>query len=592
MSENKSDYIYDGHIDLDVSQIPQLDGNDSGDDARDNLIVGAVTKTVDIRRRAAKFELNQRKQTAGIYRDAQIEDFKLVHKDHDKNINIECNSGFYVQVAKPTVSSLSHDPVPPALGFSIVCDSMTQNHDALGLEFNLTIFLRIVHDNGNSNKVTIHTHNSTRCIQVQGGSSMPDRSTSALWFVKNVLYDKFQSLAKARSYNIASINQAITAAGNPSGLAPSKKCGLCDRNLDARSFPINCQLCKKWFHKTSCYKAHRCMNTSYQTQTVSTTASSIFGSSSSSSPAIQSLPSSASSSINTSTNPTSTTTTCFSITTTSSTPSSSTPMSTSTLTSTSQSLASRSLIITVPSSNISTRASTSDISPPASLNVNAPLFLPPPPLTKKTRQTQNPSSFTPERAEIESLKIELSFARTKIADLTTKNKDNEQTINIYSQKIKLLEQNRREFVQQKYFSAADSSSKPSSDMSLTLDCDCKIRAQITKNTLNINDISQKLCHEASLGSRTSPPSLVTSSDASKAAVDSNNQKTDTDPVLVLTQPDGHDRHDEKDDHSHVEPKDVTVNLTNDKGPESDHESDFDFSESFERPVDSPKIDLN
>ena len=62
MSENKSDYIYDGHIDLDVSQIPQLDGNDSGDDARDNLIVGAVTKTVDIRRRAAKFELNQRKK--------------------------------------------------------------------------------------------------------------------------------------------------------------------------------------------------------------------------------------------------------------------------------------------------------------------------------------------------------------------------------------------------------------------------------------------------------------------------------------------------------------------------------------------------
>ena len=38
------------------------------------------------------FELNQAKQTAGIYKDALIQDFKLVHKDQDTNI-IECSSG-------------------------------------------------------------------------------------------------------------------------------------------------------------------------------------------------------------------------------------------------------------------------------------------------------------------------------------------------------------------------------------------------------------------------------------------------------------------------------------------------------------------
>ena len=130
---------------------------------------------------------------------------------------------------------------------------------------------------------------------------------------------------------------------------------------------------------------------SYPTRpvSVSTTASAISRSSPSSSPAIQSLPSLALFSINTSLQSTSTTTTYSSLTNSSSTPPSSTLICAPTSTSTSQSFASRSLVITVPSLDSSTRFSTSDISPPASMNVNAPSFLPPPPQTKKTRQTQN-----------------------------------------------------------------------------------------------------------------------------------------------------------------------------------------------------------
>ena len=87
------------------------------------------------------------------------------------------------------------------------------------------------------------------------------------------------------------------------------------------------------------------------------------------------------------------------------------------------------------------------------LNPNAHQFLPqPPPNVRKPRQTQNGSSFTPEKAEIESLKIELGYARTKVVDLQTKNQDHEHTISIYSQKIKLLEGSRLDALHNKYFS--------------------------------------------------------------------------------------------------------------------------------------------
>ena len=51
----------------------------------------------------------------------------------------------------------------------------------------------------------------------------------------------------------------------------------------------------------------------------------------------------------------------------------------------------------------------------------------------------------------------------------------------------------------------------------------------------------------------------------------------------------HIQPEEVDDNNHI---DVAVDLTNEIGLESEHESDFDFSASFETPVDSPKVDLN
>ena len=611
--KNKYHDIYDRVGALDVPPIPQYDGNDSVDEATNDLIVGFGTNNTNIRTRTAQFELNQRKQTAGIYRDAQIEDFKVTYNDHGKNVNIECNSGFYAQVAKPTLSSLANDPIPPVLGFSIVCDNITKNIDALGHEFNLTVFFRVVQSNGNSTKVTVHTHNSKRCVQVQGGSAMPDRSTSAMWFVKNVLYCQFHDLAKAKSFSIAGFNQAITSAGNNPG-KDSKKCGFCDRKLDARSYPVNCSNCIKWFHKTNCHKAHKCMSpslsasTSVSSSVVSlpqSTCAASAGSRSTSScnsfqqPTTKSTPVTTTSSLtiftSCSTNP--------ALLRTSSTPQnlsasiSATPNPHSSIT--------RSLVITVPTSIPSSPVSTSDTSPPSYLNADAPPYHPPPPppppQSKKARQTQHLSTFSPEKAEIESLKIQLSFARTKIADLETKNEDHEQTINIYAQKIKLLHNSQMEVLQEKYFPTKLADSSPPSNKPISLDCDCKIRAQIVRNTLNNKDISQRLHHDQDPTSAPKNSSTAAANSVNTAGSVPLSTSTSSPTTLLLSESSSYSgpppriiQADVADNHTgtnQIKPTSAPA-ATEAVVLESDHESDFDFSESFEVPVESPQVCLN
>ena len=90
ISLNKDNSLYD------LSPIHQLDGNMSLD---------SIKSSSNVRTRVANFELNIAKQVAGISRDAKTRDFTITSNDENRNINIECSSGFYAQVAKPTVYS-------------------------------------------------------------------------------------------------------------------------------------------------------------------------------------------------------------------------------------------------------------------------------------------------------------------------------------------------------------------------------------------------------------------------------------------------------------------------------------------------------
>ena len=210
--------------------------------------------------------------------------------------------------------------------------------------------------------------------------------------------------------------------------------------------------------------------------------------------------------------------------------------------------------------------------------------------------TQNISNFTPERAEIESLKIELGYARTKITDLQTKIADREQTLNIYSQQIKLLEESRTNTLHEKYFPNSNSNSDSSNirataDVSLSLDCSCKIRAQISRNSANLRDIDIK-CLTAmekiekkldNLHSKPVPsaPHLSTPVAQSSCPPRASFAHSSTTPSQPTNNPSPTQ---ETNLHS-MENRDLESSPYN--------ESEFDFSESFSAPTDSsPKIDLN
>ena len=484
MSENIDVENYD--YDPELFKIAQYDGNDTLDIEN----AGAVCANKNysgVRTRVAEFELNRAKQTASICKDALIKDFKVVTKDQDRNINIECSSGFYAQVAKPTLCSLSQDHIPPILGISVFCEDVTRSLDSLGHEFNRTMFFKL-QVNDIVRKATVHVHHSSRLVQIQGGALMPDKSTAASWFVRNILYGKFQILAKAKSYSIASFNTTITSMGDSIMNTSKSSCGSCDIVFDSRSKPVYCLQCVRWYHKTNCYRGHRCRRTfSHQSS------SNISGDSASHS-ALRADPSNPTVAVPSAISPLG-------------------PISTSNAspqTAGSSSLTSTTLTsqnrepLSQPALSIVTPVPDSQRSPPPPRTVPPPLdpdaqqfqprALPPPRLGKKTKAKQNAADLTPEKAEIESLKIELSYARAQIIDLETKNNDKDKTIKIYSQKLKIFEENRLNSLDEKYF-ATTAPTPQSSDSSRSSDCSCQIRSKISRNETNLKDLDLKITLE-------------------------------------------------------------------------------------------------
>ena len=125
------------------SPLRQVDGNISVESPPNSDIVPQSVRT-----RIAKFELNQSKQTAAILKDASVDDLKIFYKDSNKNINLECSSGFYAQVAKPVVHALTQDVIPCSEGFLVKLDNVIRNLDTAGNEYNLTIFFSIKQSSG------------------------------------------------------------------------------------------------------------------------------------------------------------------------------------------------------------------------------------------------------------------------------------------------------------------------------------------------------------------------------------------------------------------------------------------------------------
>ena len=521
--------------------IPQCDGNDSISEDEVTAPVSVPTNPAIVQTRVANFELNNAKQTAGIYRDAHVKDFTITAKDNNKNINIECSSGFYTQVAKPTLCSLAQDNIPAVLGVTIFCENLTNNLDRNNLEFNRTMFFKL----GGNKKVTVHVHHSTRLVQVQGGSSMPDGSPAAAWFVKNVLQGKFLLLAKSKSYNISKFNDAITSISNKGAIAKNL-CGSCLKVLDSRSTPLYCFQCTKQFHKTTgCFRGHKCYktqvsssqfspNTPAASTSVSITAMPTGSLSLCSSPPPTTVPPTNSPSnaaiqaqsislLPTSTPtapspPITSSTRCLPYTSYSSLtivpPAVSLISTLSSCTSSyyQTSTTNMSQLTTIPMVPSYTTATSLTSSTPlvSSLDPDAPLFQSqnarPHKSTGRTNKKQNSPELSSEKAEIESLKIELGYARTKIVDLEAEVNDHRNTIKIYTHKIKVLEANRSSFLSEKYSYTDSSSSLPNSDSSSSPECSCQVRAKIAQHERRLKELELRISEmQQKVSTATLPP---------------------------------------------------------------------------------------
>ena len=256
---------------------------------------------------------------------------------------------------------------------------------------------------------------------------MPDKSTAASWFVRNILYGKFQILAKAKSYSITSFNTTITSMGDSIMNTSKSSCGSCDIVFDSRSKPVYCLQCVRWYHKTNCYRGHRCRRTFSDHSSTNTSVDSASHS------ALRADPPNPTVAVPSATSP------LGPISTSNASPLTSILAGSSSLTSTTLAIQNREPL-SQPALSIVTPVSDSQRSPPPPRTVPPPLdpdaqqfhprALPPPRLGKKTKAKQNVADLTPEKAETESLKIELSYARVQIIDLETKNNDKDKTIKI------------------------------------------------------------------------------------------------------------------------------------------------------------------
>ena len=129
---------------------------------------------------------------------------------------------------------------------------------------------------------------------------------------------------------------------------------------------------------------------------------------------------------------------------------------------------------------------------PSSLNPKAPVFFSRSSRSAKQRQSQQKTtegSYTKEKAELDSLQIQLSCAKTKIADLENQNKEKGETIKIYLEKLKILESRRLDNIREAYFPSEEHSS-PSH--AYATDCPCQTTSKISRNYGLIRMIDARL----------------------------------------------------------------------------------------------------
>ena len=245
-------------IEQDLSPIPQCDGADDGYD--DSVLQTVVTQPSSVSTLNVSYELNRQRQVGRLARDAVLPDFDISTNDNDRNVNIQCSVGFYEAVVKPAFSTLSSGSSFQVSGVLIKCtvfrttQDRSSNSPGLFLRFELSG----TDMNPNPAPLSIHLHHTQRKVQLQGGSSMPDRTSAPVWFVEHFLKPMFISQAESQNIQIENINQlvkniATRELGSRPSPGPSETyCYHCNKKFSGQSRPVPCSKCTNLRHSTRC----------------------------------------------------------------------------------------------------------------------------------------------------------------------------------------------------------------------------------------------------------------------------------------------------------------------------------------------------
>ena len=117
-------------------------------------------------------------------------------------------------------AALGYSFVHPTTSFLVT--EFTHQKDASGIDQSLKLRLSFTVQ-GVAAFITIHVYNSTQALLVQGTRIMPDSTTAAVWFTKNMLYDHFASKAALHQDEISAFHDALLHLGSNSSVSSAVK---------------------------------------------------------------------------------------------------------------------------------------------------------------------------------------------------------------------------------------------------------------------------------------------------------------------------------------------------------------------------------
>ena len=433
------------------NRIPQFDGP-SDEIAFDFDNLAPMNTEKDAAERINNYTFNKEKQTQKIVKDALKNDYEVTLNNCDQNAIIRCNPGFYIQVARSSLDSLKNNSMLKAGNITVAVDEITISRELNYVEATKLIKFSLLSDQKKVGFVSVHLHHSTRTIQVQGNSTMPDKSKAALWFT-NFITDRFKVQAKAKSYAIKNTNESITKAANNKNVtrhthstsstqSSENSCFQCNGRFDTRCRPSSCENCAEFFHKTTCLKDHQKLCISQQSVT-SLPCSTIPGLKAT----VTFVPHKPSTIATSSINHTPTHVSTASLSTSTATTSSSNTCISAVSSSTSTFLVAPRPISSAPPPTFTPLPSSA-----ASLSSNTPA--PPnsdPPPRQNRKKTKTNIPVTPEQARIDFLQAELNSAQARIVQLDASIVDKDQRVAILMARLKLFEEKQANDIHEKYF---------------------------------------------------------------------------------------------------------------------------------------------